>query len=376
MAGFAPRTTVLALGAGALGGPDALRLLLETAGRSPLHDILTCVLAMAALTAHVLGTTLLVRFVRKARAGGGAPATDLFARVTATVSVGAALLVTACLLAGSGGLGALRLAFGFAAKNPIVAVTVLTIGAGTAAGLGLGGFFPYTMPPLRFGRRAGAAAGASPAGDRATSQTLSLVGALLVAACLALVVPLFAPGAIDARWSFLAAVPVAVAAVLLARSPRGARDASGAPAADTRRSVKLTRGNAAFVAVDVASHVVIPCTMPLVHCGRRAGTTAGGASPAGDRAASQTLSLVGALLVAACLALVVPLFAPGAIDARWILLAGVPVAVAAALLAPSSRGARNAAAPDTRRSGKLTRETAFLAVAAFAVASLLVIPFA
>ena len=102
MAGLAPRTIVLALGAGALGGPDALRLLLQAAGRSPFHDILTCVLAMAALTAHVLGTTLLVRFVRKARAGGGAPATDLFACVTATVSVGAALLVTACLLADSG----------------------------------------------------------------------------------------------------------------------------------------------------------------------------------------------------------------------------------------------------------------------------------
>jgi len=199
-----------------------------------------------------------VRFVRKARAGGGAPATDLFACVTATVSVGVALLVTACLLAESGGLGALRLAFGFAAKNPVATVTVLVIGAAAAGSLG--GFFP--------------------------------------------------------------------------------------------------------------------CTMPLVHCGRRAGTTAGGASPAGDRAASQTLSLVGALLVAACLALVVPLFAPGAIDARWILLAGVPVAVAAALLAPSSRGARNAAAPDTRRSGKLTRETALLAVAAIAAASLVVIPSA
>ncbi|XP_025812770.1 uncharacterized protein LOC112890122 [Panicum hallii] len=195
MAGLAPRTIVLALGAAALGGPDALRLLLETAGRSPLHDILICVLAMAAVTAHVLGTTLLARFVRKARAGGGAPGTDLFAVVTATVSVGAALLVTACLLlAGSGGLGALRLAFGFVAKNPIATATVLVI----AAAAGVGGFLPYTMPLLRFGRRAGAARGASPAGDRATfQQTLPFVGPLLVAACLALVVLLFAPGAIE-----------------------------------------------------------------------------------------------------------------------------------------------------------------------------------
>ena len=47
-----------------------------------------------------------------------------------------------------------------------------------------------------------------------------------------------------------------------------------------------------------------------------------------------------------------------------------------ALLARSPRGARNAAAPDTRRSGKLTRETALLAVAAIAAASLVVIPSA
>ncbi|RLN11262.1 hypothetical protein C2845_PM09G05880 [Panicum miliaceum] len=259
MAGLAPRTIVLALGAGALGGPDALRLLLETAGRSPLHDILICVLAMAAVTAHVLGTTLLARFVRKPRAGGGgARATDLFACVTATVSVGAALLVTACLLAESGGLGALRLAFGFAAKNPVATVTVLVIG--------VGGFFPYTMPSLRSGRRAGTARGASPSADRATSQqTLSFVVPLLVAVCLlALVAPLFAPGAIDARWSLLAGVPVAVAAVVgavvVARSPRRARDAAGAaaPAADTRRSAKLTQGTAAFLAVAVASLLVIP----------------------------------------------------------------------------------------------------------------------
>ncbi|RLM54478.1 hypothetical protein C2845_PM10G05540 [Panicum miliaceum] len=250
MAGLAPRTIVLALGAAALGGPDALRVLLETAGRSPLHDILICVLAMAAVTAHVLGTTLLARFVRKARAGGGAPGTDLFACVTATVSVGAALLVTACLLlAGSGGLGALRLAFGFAAKNPIVTVTVLVIAAAAAAGVG--GFLPYTMPLLRFGRRACAARGASPAGDRATfRQTLPFVDPLLVAACLALVVPLFTPGAIDARWSLLAAATV-VGALLLARSPRRARDAA-APG-------KLTRGTAAFLAaVAVASLLVIP----------------------------------------------------------------------------------------------------------------------
>jgi len=233
MAGLAPRTIVLALGAGALGGPDALRLLLEAAGRSPFHDILTCVLAMAAVTAHVLGTTLLARFVRKARAGGaggaaGAPGTYLLACVTATVSVGAALLVTS---------------------------------TAAAAGLGLGGFFPCTMPLVRCGRRAGAAGGASPAGGRAASQTLSLVGALLVAACLALVVPLFAPGAIDARWILLAGVPVAVAAVvgaaLLARSPRGVRNAA---APDTRRSGKLTRETAllAVAAIAAASLVVIP----------------------------------------------------------------------------------------------------------------------
>ncbi|XP_066379127.1 uncharacterized protein [Miscanthus floridulus] len=112
-AGLVPQAIVLALGAGALGGSDALRLLLQLAGRiSPAADLAICVAIISLLTAPLLGTMLLARFVRKARAGAGggaAPAaTDLFAQVTATVSVGAAFLVTACLLVVPGG-GAVRL---------------------------------------------------------------------------------------------------------------------------------------------------------------------------------------------------------------------------------------------------------------------------
>ncbi|CAD6339927.1 unnamed protein product [Miscanthus lutarioriparius] len=107
-AGLVPQAIVLALGAGALGGSDALRLLLQLAGRiSPAADLAICVAIISLLTAPLLGTMLLARFVLKARAGAGGgavpAATDLFAQVTAMVSVGAAFVVTACLLVVPGG---------------------------------------------------------------------------------------------------------------------------------------------------------------------------------------------------------------------------------------------------------------------------------
>ncbi|KAJ1258465.1 hypothetical protein BS78_10G077300 [Paspalum vaginatum] len=107
-ASLTPSIIVLALGAGALGFPGALRLLLlrDVAGRrSPLLDIALCAVAMAALTAYALGAVLLARFVRKAGPGAGAGAggrarpTDPFALLTLAVSLGAAAaLVLACLL--------------------------------------------------------------------------------------------------------------------------------------------------------------------------------------------------------------------------------------------------------------------------------------
>nr|ACG26429.1 hypothetical protein [Zea mays] len=108
-AGRIPGVIVLALGVGALGFPDAMRLV---AGRprNPLLDIAACAVAMVVATAYALGTMLLARFVRS---GGGdgdgdAPPADAFARLTFVVSLAAALLVSACLLflpaPGAGGL--------------------------------------------------------------------------------------------------------------------------------------------------------------------------------------------------------------------------------------------------------------------------------
>jgi hypothetical protein len=55
MDGRAPTIIVLALGAGALGGPDAL---LDLAERSPLVDIAICLLITTMLTAQLLGVAL------------------------------------------------------------------------------------------------------------------------------------------------------------------------------------------------------------------------------------------------------------------------------------------------------------------------------
>lgn len=169
-AGLVPQAIVLALGAGALGGPDALRLLLQFAGRiSPAVDLAICVVVISLLTAPLLGTILLARFVRKAGpSGGAAPATDLFAQVTAAVSAGAAFLVTACLLAVPG--GAVRLPIDFAVNNPI-AVTVLAICAAFAAPL-----------RARFFRGAGSAGGPAPA---TTIKFLAVAAMSLVASFVA-----------------------------------------------------------------------------------------------------------------------------------------------------------------------------------------------
>lgn len=117
MAAILRNTIVVAMGAGALGGPDALRLLLGFAGRSPLVDILVVVFVIAAVTAPALGTILLARFFRKPRAGAGgtgAAVDDPFAKMTLAVSLAVAVLVSATLillpLFQSGGLGALAFA--------------------------------------------------------------------------------------------------------------------------------------------------------------------------------------------------------------------------------------------------------------------------
>uniref|UniRef100_A0A0E0L910 Uncharacterized protein n=1 Tax=Oryza punctata TaxID=4537 RepID=A0A0E0L910_ORYPU len=100
MADVIPMIIVLAMGSGALGGPEALRLLLTFAGRSPLVDIGIVVFVIAALTAPALGTMLLACFYRTplaARGGpiGAAAAADLLSKMTLAVSLAVALLVSA-----------------------------------------------------------------------------------------------------------------------------------------------------------------------------------------------------------------------------------------------------------------------------------------
>uniref|UniRef100_A0A0E0A6D6 Uncharacterized protein n=1 Tax=Oryza glumipatula TaxID=40148 RepID=A0A0E0A6D6_9ORYZ len=102
MAGVVPMIIVLAMGGGALGGPEALRLLLTFAGRSPLVDIGIVVFVIAALAAPALGTMLLACFYRTPRAARGGPIgaarADLLAKMTLAVSLVVALLVSASLL--------------------------------------------------------------------------------------------------------------------------------------------------------------------------------------------------------------------------------------------------------------------------------------
>ena len=138
-----PTIIILALGAAALGGPDALRVLIEFTGQSPCLDIAICISVLFMVTLYLLGTVLLVRFVRDARsgdaagAGGGvgalghgaaATATDCLAQVSLLVSVCVGFLVAACLIAlpsvPSGGLGTLGFLTYFDGKNSFVAVAV------------------------------------------------------------------------------------------------------------------------------------------------------------------------------------------------------------------------------------------------------------
>jgi len=147
-----PTIIILALGAAALGGPDALRVLLEFTGQSPCLDIAICIFVMFVVTAYLLGAVLLVRFVRDARsgdaagAGGGAQghgaaaaATDCLAQVSLLVSACVGFLVAACLIVlpsvTSGGLGTLSfLTYTyFDGKKSFVAVTVAVIAAAASA---------------------------------------------------------------------------------------------------------------------------------------------------------------------------------------------------------------------------------------------------
>jgi hypothetical protein len=98
MAADLPLAIVLALGAAAAGGPEAVALLLHVAGRSPAADVLLALFLISAHAALVLGTMLLALYVRVADAAPLRPATARFARVTLAVAVAVMLFVSACLL--------------------------------------------------------------------------------------------------------------------------------------------------------------------------------------------------------------------------------------------------------------------------------------
>ncbi|TVU00279.1 hypothetical protein EJB05_54300, partial [Eragrostis curvula] len=103
-----PLIIVLALGGAAVGGPEALFLLLAVAGQGPAADIIIVLFLICAMTAVLLGTMLLARFIRAAVANDVAallaPGTERFARLTLAVALAVVVFVSACLLAIPAGL--------------------------------------------------------------------------------------------------------------------------------------------------------------------------------------------------------------------------------------------------------------------------------
>jgi len=257
-ASLVPRIIVLALGAGALGFPDALRLLLDIAGRrSPLTDIAICVFAMAVVTAQALGAMLLARFVRKApRAGGDAhaagappsppPRTDRFAQVTLVVSLGVAFLVSACLLVASGagarGLGLLCLVVADVARKMKSLVIIAVLATGAAV-------LPCARPLLRVFREEGHSQGTATGTGMERFASMTQVASFTGAAAFLLL--LAVSGGLYIQRGSLVGVAAVIGTVLRARFTftRKARNAAGAggraapaSAADTRRvGGKLTR---------------------------------------------------------------------------------------------------------------------------------------
>jgi hypothetical protein len=261
MAAPLPTIIILALGAAALGGPDALRVLLEFTGHSPCLDIVICIFVMFVVTAYLLGAVLLVRFVRDARsgdaAGGGgaqghgaaATATDCLAQVSLLVSVCVGFLVAACLVAlpsvPSGGLGTLGFLTYLTSKNSFIAVTVAVIAAAPVTAV------RCTRRLLRFvrGRGAGNAGDGALAARLASerfSRTRQTVCFLFIALLLAAVTSA-ASGGLDAKRIFpgfpfrtpttYVPVGIAIAAVagttLVVRFSRRVRNAAGAAARST-----------------------------------------------------------------------------------------------------------------------------------------------
>ncbi|CAL5044000.1 unnamed protein product [Urochloa decumbens] len=187
-AGAVPAIIVLALGAGVLGVPEALRLLIELAGRNAAIDISIIVFLISIFTVQLLGNLQLVRFVRKAPPAGGAgapraPAVDYFARITLLMSLAAAVPVAACLVLVSGGPGSVVSPLvDFAAEH-----CYTTVVAGAAAGAALLYFTPLLRVVFRQPRNP---RGANPERATATHNAARLIGpplATAAAACALLV---------------------------------------------------------------------------------------------------------------------------------------------------------------------------------------------
>uniref|UniRef100_A0A0E0PUS0 Uncharacterized protein n=1 Tax=Oryza rufipogon TaxID=4529 RepID=A0A0E0PUS0_ORYRU len=266
---------VVAMGAGALGGPDALRLLLAFAGKSPLVDILIAVFVIAAVTAPALGTMLLARFFRKpravpgaARAGrgaaGAAVADDPFAQMTLVVSLAVAFLVSASLLVlplfQSGHL--VPLAF---------AGVALVVGACASRVRGV-------LLPNVHGGAGAAATPAATATERGIKPTLSVS---LAAICLVLVAPWrLAVGILDAPsqrlLAPLATVPVVgvaaatvVGTTILVLRFRKAKHAAATPDAATTPATERSHKMVMVTALAVAFFLPVPLVVVVDACPRR-----------------------------------------------------------------------------------------------------------
>ncbi|CAN6164714.1 unnamed protein product [Urochloa humidicola] len=302
MAGAVPAIVVLALGAGALGGPDALRLLIEIAGPNPAFDIGIIVFLISMFAVQLLGTLLLARHIRKPPPAGGAdgagrrapraPAADYFARITLLMSLAASSLVTACLVLVSGGMGSVRPLVDFAAEYCYHTVIAA---AATATGVAL--YATHLLGAFREQRNA--RGGAAPAERATTTPTHAarFISARLAAAC-GDALPWIAP-LLRAFGMHRNARGRAAHAERATTTNHGERAPLAAAAAVCALVVAITFGayggldahrlspRPSFANMPVAVAVVVGAALLVsFHCRARNAAAAGGAAPAAPTTAS------------------------------------------------------------------------------------------
>ncbi|CAO1947774.1 unnamed protein product [Urochloa humidicola] len=303
MAGAVPAIAVLALGAGALGGPHALQLLMiELAGRNPAFDIGIIVFLISMFAVQLLGTLLLARYVRKPPPAGvaasarrrapRAPVADYFARITLLMSLAAAALVTACHVLVSGGpVSVVRLLVGFVAEYCYPTV----IAAAAATGVAL--YAAHLLGAFREQRNA--RGGAAPAERATTTPTHAarFIGARLAAAggaALPWIAPLLRAFRVHRN-----ARGRAAHAERATTTNHGERAPLAAAAAVCALVVAITFGayggldahrlspRPSFANMPVAIAVVVGAALLVsFHCRARNAAAAGGAAPAAPTTAS------------------------------------------------------------------------------------------